>query len=68
MLDAPNKFQEMLLETPEFGQQEDAGAPVPASYTKHQPLGRSRSCGSAGDKLSYAAFVEINPKITVSAT
>lgn len=45
MLDAPHKFQEMLLEIPEFGQQEDVGAPAPASSTKHQQLGRSRSCG-----------------------
>lgn len=46
--------------------------PEPCASLPHQAraasLARDAAVTSAGDTLSYAAFVEINLKITVSAT
>lgn len=59
-------FQEVLLKTLVFGQQESCASLV--HQTRAASLARDTAVTSAGDTLSYAAFVEINLKITLSAT
>lgn len=70
-LPAPvNKFQEMLLETSSVWAAGGSSSPCASllNQTQTASLARDAAVTSAGDKLSYAAFVEINPKIRVSAT